>query len=254
MARATPSFRIGGPAAASLLVNGLLIAALLNLGMGHGARRRDSPVLTVVSLAVLKGTEQGKDEAEASAPPTQPAAADPPPVAPPSPALAPVIPVSIAPPISAIASSLPPTPSIQHTVLVATPSTAPSPPAQPVSGSVSPTTSAARSGVADGLDVKAPPGTSRTYAAKIRSWLYAHKIYPRRARMRRQEGLVQVRFILDRTGMLVEGAIIRGSGNAVLDEEAEAMMRRASPYPPAPSDLRGERIEFTAPIEFVLPV
>jgi protein TonB len=108
-------------------------------------------------------------------------------------------------------------------------------------------------GAADGLDVKAPPGTSRSYAAKVRSWLYAHKIYPRRARMRREEGRVQVRFVIDRTGMLLEGAIVQGSGNTVLDYEAEAMLRRASPYPGAPAELPGERIEFTAPIIFTLP-
>lgn len=71
--------------------------------------------------------------------------------------------------------------------------------------------------------------------------------------MRREEGQVQVRFVLDRAGMLLEGAVIQGSGNRVLDEEAEAMLRRASPYPRAPSELPGERIEFTAPIMFTLP-
>jgi protein TonB len=110
-----------------------------------------------------------------------------------------------------------------------------------------------RKGVADGLDAKAPPGTSRSYAAKVRSWLYAHKVYPRRARMRREEGMVQVRFVLDREGVLLEGAVVRRSGNVVLDDEAEAMLRRSSPYPRAPADLPGERIEFTAPIEFTLP-
>lgn len=64
---------------------------------------------------------------------------------------------------------------------------------------------------------------------------------------------MQIRFVLDRAGILLEGAIIRGSGNIVLDEEAEAMMRRASPYPRAPAELPGDRIEFTAPIEFILP-
>lgn len=65
---------------------------------------------------------------------------------------------------------------------------------------------------------------------------------------------MQVHFVLDRAGMLLEGTIIRGSGNAALDEEARAMMMRASPYPRAPGEMPGERIEFTAPIEFILPV
>jgi protein TonB len=106
----------------------------------------------------------------------------------------------------------------------------------------------------DGLDVEAPPGTSRAYAARVRSWLFAHKIYPRRARMRREEGIVRVRFIIDRAGVLLEGQIIQSSGRPSLDDEANAMMQRASPYPKAPRDIPGDRIEFTAPIEFMLPV
>ena len=71
--------------------------------------------------------------------------------------------------------------------------------------------------------------------------------------MRRQEGRVEVRFVIDRAGSLLEGVIIRGSGHDVLDEEAAAMMRRASPFPRAPNEVPGERIEFSAPIDFILP-
>jgi protein TonB len=72
--------------------------------------------------------------------------------------------------------------------------------------------------------------------------------------MRKEEGIVRVRFILDRAGVLIEGLIIGSSGKPSLDEEAQAMMRRASPFPSAPAGIAGERIEFVAPIEFVLPV
>ncbi|WP_139139405.1 energy transducer TonB, partial [Sphingobium phenoxybenzoativorans] len=126
--------------------------------------------------------------------------------------------------------------------------------AQQAAQASAPAAPTARRGAADGLDVSAPPGASRNYAAKVRSWLYAHKIYPRRARMRHEEGRVQVRFVIDRAGVLIEGVIIQGSGNGALDEEAAAMMRRASPFPKAPGDVPGERIEFVAPIEFILPV
>lgn len=72
--------------------------------------------------------------------------------------------------------------------------------------------------------------------------------------MRREEGIVRVRFVINRTGTLLEGHIIESSGRASLDDEASAMMQRASPYPKAPLDVPGDRIEFTAPIEFTLPV
>lgn len=244
MARAAHSFSVGGPAAASLLVNALLIAALLNLGMGHVRRQSEPAAMTVMSLALPKGVEQGEEEGETAA--ATPAAVSPPALPPvptslptpqPSPAVAPLP--------SNIALPMPVQPAAQ-------PESATPVAAQPNRQALSPASPPARRGAIDGLDVKAASGTSRSYAAKVRSWLYAHKIYPRRARMRREEGRVQVRFVLDRTGMLLEGAVVQRSGNATLDEEAEAMMRRASPYPRAPAELVGDRIEFTAPIEFML--
>lgn len=254
MTRAAHPFRIGGPAAASLLVNGLLIAALLNLGMGHVSRRAESRALTVLSLALLKGAEEGEEEAETAVASADAAVPPPPATALPTPR--PPVAAPAMPPLVMVPSRLSvPTP-VAATAPMSNFAAAPSPSAPqamaapPAVASVAP----ARRGAADGLDVKAPPGTSRSYAAKVRSWLYAHKIYPRRARMRREEGRVQVRFVIDRAGMLLEGAVIRRSGVAALDEEAEAMLRRASPYPRAPVELPGERMEFTAPIEFILPV
>lgn len=255
MAQAAPPFRIGGPAAASLLVNALLIAGLLNLGMGHINRRIEPAALTVLSLAQLKGVEQGEEEAAAeAAAPSSPVAAQPAPVDPP---LVPQArtPAAFASPVVAVPShlflSMPVQPAAAPAASAASAAIQPVRPVMALAAGPS-VEAPARRGVADGLDVKAPPGTSRSYAARVRSWLYAHKIYPRRARMRREEGQVQVRFVLDRAGMLLEGAVIQGSGNPVLDEEAEAMLRRASPYPRAPSELPGERIEFTAPIMFTL--
>ncbi|AEG48204.1 TonB family protein [Sphingobium chlorophenolicum L-1] len=254
MTRAAHPFRIGGPAAASLLVNALLIAGLLNLGMGHVSRRTVSPAMTVLSLALSKSVEQGRQEAETAAP-SMPAAVPPPP-ADPLPAPQPTAVTASAPPVVAVPSRLSLPMSAQPAAAsVADPAPAASQATRPAMATAASSAAAspARRGAVDRLDLKAPAGTSRSYAAKVRSWLYAHKIYPRRARMRREEGQVQVRFVLDRAGMLLEGAVIQGSGNTILDEEAEAMLRRASPYPPAPAELRGERIEFTAPIVFSLP-
>lgn len=71
--------------------------------------------------------------------------------------------------------------------------------------------------------------------------------------MRREEGIVEVRFTIDREGLLLSRQIVTGSGHATLDDEAFSMMERSSPYPKAPHEIAGERIEFTAPVAFVLP-
>ncbi len=238
MAGARHPLRIGGPAAASLLVNALLIAALLNLGLRDAPAIQESPALTVMSLAVLKGVEESVEERQTPAPA---AAASTAATTEPAPAVKPISPTPIVIP-SPLTMAVPVAPAA---------SAAPS--ATQATNAPAATSAPPPRGAADGLDVKAPPGNSRSYAAKVRSWLYAHKIYPRRARMRRQEGRVEVRFVIDRAGSLLEGVIIRGSGHDVLDEEAAAMMRRASPFPRAPNEVPGERIEFSAPIDFILP-
>lgn len=113
-------------------------------------------------------------------------------------------------------------------------------------------TPAVRQGVARGMDVNAPHGSGKDYSSKLRSWLEAHKTYPRRARMRHEEGVVQVRFVIDREGHVLDGAILRTSGFQSLDAEVLAMLARADPFPPAPHHMAGERIEIAAPVEFFL--
>lgn len=256
-------FRPSLPAAASLLVNGLLLAVLLTLGAARQERGLDDHPLNVLSLAALKGSEEGEDSASTTDPAAAAAAEDvgqPP--APPTPSIsAPEPSADVPPPLPPLSSQVaqPSPPRAPAAAMASSPPpvTAPSaassassaPSAQQGKGATPP-----RRGIADGLDADAPAGKSMAYAAKVRSWLYAHKIYPRRARMRREEGVVRVRFIIDRAGVLLEGMIIGSSGKAALDEEAQAMMHRASPFPSAPAVINGDRIEFTAPIEFILPV
>ncbi len=101
----------------------------------------------------------------------------------------------------------------------------------------------------------AAPGSSggSSYAARVRAWLLAHKRYPRRSRLQREEGVVQLRFVLDRAGHLLDGMLVAGSHHAALDAEAMAMLRRAVPYPAPPGDVRGDRIEIAAAVAFELP-
>lgn len=239
------------PAAGSIAASALLLAALLSIGVMRGQRRTESSSLTVMSLAVLKGVEDGAEDAKAAEKRALVAAAAPP-----------VTPVSEQPPEPAVTLPMPVSvlavtaaPPSKPTVPAAVPAPAAAPSASgPAAAAASAAAPPARRGVADGLNADTPPGTSRAYAARVRSWLYAHKTYPRLARMRREEGVVNVRFILDRAGLLLDGRIIGSSGRSSLDQEAIAMMQRSSPFPKAPREIAGDRIEFTAPVAFVLPV
>jgi len=93
----------------------------------------------------------------------------------------------------------------------------------------------------------------QAWIGQISSVLERHKRYPQAAHARREEGIAQVSFTLDRQGRVTESRIARSSGAADLDQEALAMLRRAQPFPPwPPHDFAGERVNLTVPIRFSL--
>lgn len=94
--------------------------------------------------------------------------------------------------------------------------------------------------------------TKERYYADLAAWLERHKRYPQRARQLRQEGVVRVRFVIDRGGRLVSHRIEKGSGHAALDEAASDLLRRASPMPAIPASLGQSRLEIVVPIAYRL--
>jgi periplasmic protein TonB len=238
---------------ASSVVTLTIVAGLIGAGMvASGEKRKASKALTTIDLAALRGSEDAAETqpeepvpepaaAKAVEPATAPPAVAPPLPPPPVPLPVPQVAAQSAAAASPEASTHPAMASASAAMAATAAPPAPAKPALP-----------APRGVADGMVAKAPAGTSRAYAARVRTWLLSHKIYPKFARMRRIEGVVRVHFILDRAGRLIDGELVGRSGETTLDSEAEAMLRRASPYPSAPADVVGERISFTAAIEFKL--
>jgi protein TonB len=82
--------------------------------------------------------------------------------------------------------------------------------------------------------------------------LARYKQYPPLARRRLEQGVPVIRFTIDRQGHVLAAALERGSGHALLDEEALAMLRRAQPLPPIPPGLERDTLELVAPIRFTL--
>lgn len=95
-------------------------------------------------------------------------------------------------------------------------------------------------------------GVQADYIAALRAWLERHKEYPRRARMRRQEGIAVLHFVIDRSGEVLAYEIRESSGHSALDREVEAMVQRASPLPAMPDDMSRERLELVVPVRFSL--
>jgi len=100
-------------------------------------------------------------------------------------------------------------------------------------------------------------GTGRVAERAQATWqkslilhLNAKKRYPNEARARGEQGEAKVQFSIDRAGRIISAHLLSSSGHHALDEEALAVLRRASPLPPPPAGFGGDTIALTLPIQF----
>ena len=91
-----------------------------------------------------------------------------------------------------------------------------------------------------------------TWKGQITGLLERNKRYPPSAQARREQGVVQLAFSLDRKGLVVASRIVTSSGSPALDEEAMALVRRAQPFPAPPPQVTGEQVNLVVPIRFNL--
>jgi protein TonB len=110
----------------------------------------------------------------------------------------------------------------------------------------------AATGALDPSGAGGVPRAQGDYVGRLQAWLGKHKKYPRRARVRRQEGTVLLHLVIDRDGSLREYRIKKSSGYDLLDRAAIAMIKRAQPLPRFPDSLDRTRIELVVPVQFVL--
>jgi len=78
------------------------------------------------------------------------------------------------------------------------------------------------------------------------------KRYPPAAMRRRAQGVAYLRFAIDRSGKVLAARIDRSSGHGDLDEEVLALIKRADPLPPFPSEITQEQLELVIPVQFSL--
>jgi protein TonB len=91
-----------------------------------------------------------------------------------------------------------------------------------------------------------------TWQAQLLAWLEKYKRYPRVAQEQRQQGVVYLRFAIDRGGKVLSSQINKSSGFELLDDEVLALIQRAQPVPSPPPEVAGDRIELLVPVAFSL--
>lgn len=100
----------------------------------------------------------------------------------------------------------------------------------------------------------APPdkASAQAYMRLLTAALLQHRRYPGEARKQRWQGVVAVRFTLDRAGHVLSMSVARSSGHPALDQAALEVLRLADPLPAIPSEFGKDRLTVTVPIEYSL--
>jgi len=96
----------------------------------------------------------------------------------------------------------------------------------------------------------ASAGVEAAYGRKLLGHVERRKRYPAAARAAKVTGAVRLSITIDRNGQLRSVRVAKGSGHAVLDEEALATARRASPYPAPPDGVGGKTFAFAVTLRF----
>lgn len=97
---------------------------------------------------------------------------------------------------------------------------------------------------------KATPRSVTRWQSKLAAHIERFKRYPNEARAHGDQGIAKVAFTIDHEGHLVASRIVQSSGSAALDEETLAMLARAQPLPPPPSEVADNELSFVVPVRF----
>ncbi|NEW90982.1 energy transducer TonB [Rhodopseudomonas sp. BR0M22] len=91
-----------------------------------------------------------------------------------------------------------------------------------------------------------------SYRDRLAAHLARYKQYPAESRATREQGTAMLSFTVGRSGQVLGSRLARSSGHAALDAETLAMIRRAQPLPPFPSEITQSSLSFTVPVRFSL--
>jgi protein TonB len=88
---------------------------------------------------------------------------------------------------------------------------------------------------------------AQAYRGVVFSRIAEEKRYPEAARERAPHGVAIVSFSIGASGQLAGASLVQSAGDPILDAEALATVRRASPFPPPPP---GAPRRFSAPLSY----
>ncbi|SEH12773.1 protein TonB [Sphingopyxis sp. YR583] len=105
---------------------------------------------------------------------------------------------------------------------------------------------------AQGLTSNSPSNADPNWEAKLLAAIQRNLRFPAAAQAAGQQDLVRVIVTIDRSGRLLDAKIKSSRGYALVDAEALAVLRRASPFPKPPERVTGDPIIKEIPIIFAV--
>jgi len=96
------------------------------------------------------------------------------------------------------------------------------------------------------------PGSVARFRLELMEIARRYKRYPRIAQDNNWEGRVELRIAFSESGAISSLSVRKGAGRAVLDEEAQAMIRSAQAQASIPPALRGKAFTLDIPVDFFL--
>ena len=96
------------------------------------------------------------------------------------------------------------------------------------------------------------PGADNDYYRQVQAWLDKHKRYPRRSKLRNEQGVVMLHFVVTRDGSVSVFGVKESSGYQRLDKEALGMIERALPLPAMPAEIGLAKLDLVIPVRFEL--
>lgn len=100
--------------------------------------------------------------------------------------------------------------------------------------------------------VTPPVAVVESYQVRLLRYLAGYRRYPAIARNKHQEGVVFVRFAMDRRGNVLSSVIEKRSRFEALNDEALTVFKRANPLPAPPPEMAGDPLLLVMPVEFSL--
>lgn len=137
----------------------------------------------------------------------------------------------------------------------AVPAPTPAPSPAPATASNAPTAALAGTAATNSPTPGSDPRAKRAeadYFSLISAHLNRRKIYPTEAKKARQQGVVTVRFTVDRNGNVSNISIRRTSGHEILDAATLALVQRVAPLPKMPASMQRESVTLALPIDYSL--